>query len=150
MTLSTNPGVKNMRIVISGGHTTFFQNLSCHWLISAYPILSSHTDSTIFHFTKMDDQRETWPTRMKVQQRKEMLEVKLASVCDETDADVPEEVTLAKTKKKTKKQKHFTSDELSYFMTLKVQRIKRWKLIQTYEYDKLPRHRKDLLQPYHT
>lgn len=39
---------------------------------------------------------------MKVQQRKEMLEVKLASVCDENDEDVPEEVTLAKTKKKQK------------------------------------------------
>lgn len=38
---------------------------------------------------------------MKVQQRKEMLEVKLASVYDENDEDVPEEVTLAK-KKKTK------------------------------------------------
>lgn len=50
----------------------------------------------------MGDQRETWPTRMKVQQRKEMLEVKLASVCDENDEDVPEEVTLAKTKKNKK------------------------------------------------
>lgn len=37
-----------------------------------------------------------WPTKIKVQERNEMLEMKLESVCDEKDEDVPEEMTLAK------------------------------------------------------
>lgn len=49
--------------------------------------------------------RETWPTKMKVQQRHEMLEVKLETLCDEKDEDVPEEVMLT--------EKPFTSNELS-------------------------------------
>lgn len=44
----------------------------------------------------MDDQKRDLANKDKSAEKNEMLEVKLESVCDEKDEDVPEEMTLEK------------------------------------------------------
>lgn len=91
-----------MRVMISGQSYTVFQNLSCHWLITAYLKLSSHADSTIFNFTKF--YKNGWSKRdfeKDESTAKKNAGSELERVFNKKDEDVPEEVTLAKINKKT-------------------------------------------------
>lgn len=71
--------------------------------------------------------------------------MKLESVCDEKDEDVPGEMTLAK--QTNKNISYQVNSEI--FHDIESVKDKMLEADLTQEYDNLPRHRKDLLELYH-